>query len=230
MIMLRCLGAALVILAAGRMQAQSGVAQPGAAQPLWETLMQKPIPEDAVPKLSVFSFPPIPAAPAIQPAPGPGHMHAGPVFGYILKGEIENLVEPDPPGIYKAGEVFYETPMHLHRYLRNASHTEPASLIVFQAGDAGKAAPVIKLLMELPFAKAANQEVSLLRLTLAEGTRAEASGQSGPGIVYVLEGKIEAAGGTYKAGDLFVEQPGLTFRNVSDREPARLLLYQVSPH
>jgi quercetin dioxygenase-like cupin family protein len=156
--------------------------------------------------------------------------------GAVFRAKIENLVEPDPAGIYKTGEVFYETPMHVHRYLRNASHTEPARVLVFQAGDTGKAAPLIKLLMEEAFEKAANQEVSLQRLTLPAGTLAQARAQSGPGIVYVLEGKVEASGAadgakTYNCGELFIEpgkQAGLSFRNASDREPARVLVYQVS--
>jgi quercetin dioxygenase-like cupin family protein len=208
-------------------------AQSGAGKPVWETLMQKPLPEDSEPKVSVFSIPVGPAPPEPRPL-GAGHTHAGPVFAYILQGEIENQVEPDPPEVYKSGGFFYEAPGHVHRFLHNLSKNEPAELIVFQAGDTGQAAPAIKLLLQEGLPTTADQELSLFRLTLPAGARSEARMHSGPGFVYVLEGKIESPTGepkVYGAGDLFLEpagQAGLTYRNASDKETAKLLLYQVS--
>jgi quercetin dioxygenase-like cupin family protein len=67
-------------------------------------------------------------------APGAGsepHRHPGPVFGYILEGAIVSQVEPEPPVTYRAGEAFYEPPMHVHRISRNASKTHPAKLLAF---------------------------------------------------------------------------------------------------
>ncbi len=66
------------------------------------------------------------------------HQHPGPVFAYILKGEIENQVDPDPPKVYRAGDVFYEPPLHAHRFTRNLSKTEPAELLIFQVGEKGQ--------------------------------------------------------------------------------------------
>jgi quercetin dioxygenase-like cupin family protein len=220
--------AALAALPAARLTAQSG-----AGNAAWETLMRAPLPEDSEPKVSAFTLSP-------SPVSGPGHTHAGPIFAYILQGEIENQVEPDPPAIYKAGAFFYEPPMHVHRLLRNLSTTAPAKLIVFQAGRLGRTgqpiSPAFKPLLEAPLPSTANQELSLLRLTLLAGARSEARAHSGPGIVYVLDGKIETSGAAdppkvYSAGDLFLEpadRAGLTHRNASDTEPAKLLLYQVS--
>ena len=224
------LSAALATLGAGRLEGQSG-ARPA----VWETLLEKPVPEESAPKISVFSIPVAPAPP-VPRAVGAGHTHAGPVFAYILQGEIENQVEPDPPEIYKPGGFFYEAPGHVHRFLRNRSTTETANLIIFEEGATGQAAPAIKLLLEEPLRTTANQEVSLLRLTLPPGDQAEAGAHSGPGIVYVLEGKIEVSGTTdgpttHSAGDLFLEPAsgaGHTFKNTSGSGPARLLLYQVS--
>jgi quercetin dioxygenase-like cupin family protein len=116
------------------------------------------------------------------------------------------------------------------------SKTEPANVLIFQAGDTGQRVPAIKLLMELPFQKTAHQQVSLQRLTLPAGALFDASAHSGPGIVYVLEGKIEASGPAgqsrpYGAGELLVEPAygaGLTFNNTSSSEPAKLLLYSLS--
>ena len=198
--------------------------------------MRAPVAEDSLPNISVVSLP-IPPAPATPREGGPGHTHLGPVFAYMLQGEIENQVEPDPSAFYKPGGFFYEAPGHVHRFLRNLSTTEGASLIVFQEGaDMSKANPAIKLLLQVPLPATANREVSLFRLTLAGGALTEARAHSGPGIVYVLEGKIEISGttdqpGIHSAGDLFVEpvsRAGLTFRNASSIEPVKLLWYQVN--
>jgi len=68
----------------------------------------------------------------------PAHEHPGPVFAYILEGNIENQVEPELPKRYAAGDVFYEPTMHVHRMLRNLSETEPAKVLVFQIVPKGK--------------------------------------------------------------------------------------------
>jgi quercetin dioxygenase-like cupin family protein len=109
-------------------------------------------------------------------------------------------------------------------------------LIIFQAGATGQPAPAIKLLLQEPLLSTTNQELSLLRLVLPSGAFSDAGAHSGPAIVYVLEGNIETSGTTdqpkiHSAGDLFPEAAngkGLTFRNPSGSEPAKLLLYQVS--
>jgi quercetin dioxygenase-like cupin family protein len=66
------------------------------------------------------------------------HLHPGPVFAYVVKGEVENQVDPDPPKIYREGDVFYEPPLHAHRMLRNRSQSEPAELVLFQIGKMGE--------------------------------------------------------------------------------------------
>jgi quercetin dioxygenase-like cupin family protein len=180
-------------------------------------------------------LPTVPPAPPVPREPGAGHTHPGPVFGYILHGEIENLVEPDPPQIYKTGEVFSEIAFHVHRYLRNKSQTEPADVLVFQAGDTGQKNPVVKLLGEEPFQKTANQEVSLRRLTLAAGPPIEVGADSGAGLVYVLEGRIEVSSPgdqpkSYGTGEVFAvsaDRVGLNSIKVSGTGPARLLFYRV---
>jgi quercetin dioxygenase-like cupin family protein len=72
----------------------------------------------------------------------PAHQHSGPVFAYILEGNIENQVEPDPPKTYAAGDVFFEPTMHVHRTLRNLSETQPAKILIFQIVPNGKAASI----------------------------------------------------------------------------------------
>lgn len=97
-----------------------------------ETLMQEPLAVMSSPEVRVITL-------TVPPgAPSPPHEHTGPVFAYLLEGEIENQVDPNPPQRYKAGEYFYEPPMHVHRSLRNLSGTETAKLLIFTVGEKGK--------------------------------------------------------------------------------------------
>jgi quercetin dioxygenase-like cupin family protein len=90
------------------------------------TLMQQSIgdPGDCEGRILVLTIPP-----KLVSTP---HRHPGPVFAYILEGQIENQVDPDPPKTYNAGDVFYEPTMHVHRSLRNLSDTQAAKILVFQ--------------------------------------------------------------------------------------------------
>ncbi len=97
-----------------------------------ETLMQEPLAELPNPEVTVITLTVAPGATSSA------HRHTGPVFAYLLEGEIENQVDPNPPRRYKAGEFFYEPPMHVHRSLRNLSRTEAAKLLIFEVGEKGK--------------------------------------------------------------------------------------------
>lgn len=97
-----------------------------------QTLMQEPLAEMCNPQMTVIT---LTVAPGATSSP---HRHTGPVFAYLLEGEIENQVDPNPPQRYKAGEFFYEPPMHVHRSLRNLSGTQPAKLLIFEVGEKGK--------------------------------------------------------------------------------------------
>lgn len=97
-----------------------------------QKLMQEPLGEMPNPEVTVIT---LTVAPGATSSP---HRHTGPVFAYLLEGEIENQVDPNPPQRYKAGEFFYEPPMHVHRSLRNLSRTEAAKLLIFEVGEKGK--------------------------------------------------------------------------------------------
>ena len=49
------------------------------------------------------------------------HRHPGPVFGYVLEGELEFQAGDAPVRRLKAGDTFYEPPMVLHAVSRNPS-------------------------------------------------------------------------------------------------------------
>lgn len=232
--------ALITVLAA--VSADTLVAQSGAAKAEWETLARAPFPSDLEPNLHVNGLT-MPAQPVAE------HSHPGPVVGYILEGEIENQVEPDPPAIYKPGGFFVEAPRQVHKMMRNLG-PQPAKLIIFGAGRTSVPAPLTRVLtLEptklvlppqfvqwlVPLPTAQNQQVRLLRLTLPAGARAEAPAHSGPGLIYIVQGSITTAGTaqprTHGAGDLFLDpanQAGLTFSNSGGSQPATLLMYHVS--
>jgi quercetin dioxygenase-like cupin family protein len=97
-----------------------------------QTLMQEPLAEMSNPEVTMIT---LTVAPGSNSRP---HRHTGPVFAYLLEGEIENQVEPEPPRRYKAGQFFYEPPMHVHRMLRNLSATKAAKLLIVEVGEKGK--------------------------------------------------------------------------------------------
>src|SRR5512135_154232 len=66
------------------------------------------------------------------------HRHTGPAFAYVLAGTIQNQVDPEPTKTYRAGEIFYEPTMHVHRALTNLSKTKAAKILVFEIGEKGK--------------------------------------------------------------------------------------------
>jgi len=59
------------------------------------------------------------------------HRHNADVFAYVLEGSIITQVEGGESQTIHAGGVFYESPTDVHLGSRNASTTEPATLLVF---------------------------------------------------------------------------------------------------
>ena len=74
----------------------------------------------------------------------PPHRHNADVFAYVLDGTIITQVKGDKPQTVHPGEVFYESPADIHNGSRNASMTQPATLIVFFVKKIG-APPTIAL-------------------------------------------------------------------------------------
>jgi len=174
------------------------------------------------------------------------HSHQGPVFAYILEGNIENQVDPEPSKIYHPGDFFHEPAMHVHRLLRNLSSTEPARLITFTVGETGKVGesakpnPAIKTLLQEQ-AEVANRQGRLSILSLEPGwwgagfQGGGAHQHPGPIFAYILKGAIESQvdpdpARIYRAGEVFYEpqmHAHRLFRNTSQSEPAELLMFQI---
>jgi quercetin dioxygenase-like cupin family protein len=215
--------------------------RPRELPPTWETLVREPLPADIEPVISVNGLT-MPEQPVAE------HSHSGPVIGYIVDGEIENQIDPDPPAIFKAGGVFYEPPRHLHKIMRNVSAAS-ARLLIFHAGHTGVPESLLEPLpnegttlsfgvltqWQVAISSTVDLELRLVRLTLPIGSRAEARTHSGPGLIYVVEGVVTISGPstepqTYWAGDLFLDPNNaeLTFNNASSTAPAKLLLYHIT--
>lgn len=67
---------------------------------------------------------------------GGRHYHPGPVFVYVLKGEL-TVQTDDGTATYKAGEIYPE-PLEKPMQGRNLSAFDTAELVVFQIGEIGK--------------------------------------------------------------------------------------------
>jgi quercetin dioxygenase-like cupin family protein len=206
--------------------AQTPTAPPAVAS---KTLMQEPLGDTADPKVSVIV---LPISGGLTAGP---HMHQGPVFAYILEGDIENQVDPDPPKLYHPGDFFEEPAMHVHRLLRNLSQTEPAKVLVFQVGDTSKAARAVKTLVEEP-AEIAGREGRVVTVAMAPGAALSGAHQHpGPVFAYIAKGEVENQVDPdppkiYRAGDVFYEPPlhaHRMLRNRSQSEPAELILFQI---
>ena len=61
----------------------------------------------------------------------PAHRHNADVFAYVLEGSVITQLKGGKPQTVHAGEVFYESTTDVHIASRNASMTQPATLLVF---------------------------------------------------------------------------------------------------
>lgn len=71
----------------------------------------------------------------------PPHRHPGDTFVYVIEGELVTEIDDGAAFSAKAGEVFHEPPMSLHKSTRNHG-TEPARAIAIMIIDADKASTV----------------------------------------------------------------------------------------
>lgn len=223
---LRAINCTFILALTALLRAQTPA---GAGPIVTKTLMAEPLGGDQEPKVTVLLLP------VRGGLVAPAHTHPGPVFAYILQGNIENQVEPDPQKVYHPGDFFFEAAMHVHRLLRNLSQTEPASLLVFQVGATGSPNPAIKRLLQEP-TEVANREGYLITVTMPPGSAVQAHKHPGPVFAYVVKGEVEnqvepEPPKLSRAGDLFYEPPMQAhrfLRNRSKTEPAQLIIFEVT--
>lgn len=82
------------------------------------------------------------SATAVEVSYGPGdsspsHRHPGITIAYVLEGAIRSKVGDDPERTYTAGQMFIEMPGEVHAVSRNASTTEPATLLAILLAEKG---------------------------------------------------------------------------------------------
>jgi quercetin dioxygenase-like cupin family protein len=75
------------------------------------------------------------------PATGsPPHLHANGVMAFVVSGTIVSKVGDGPEQTFHAGDAWWEPLGAVHRVSRNASSTEPATLLAIYVAPGGAAA------------------------------------------------------------------------------------------
>jgi quercetin dioxygenase-like cupin family protein len=75
----------------------------------------------------------------------PPHLHANGVMAFVVSGTVASKVGEGPEQIFHAGDAWWEPPGAIHRISRNASSTEPATLLaIYVAAREAEATDLIK--------------------------------------------------------------------------------------
>jgi quercetin dioxygenase-like cupin family protein len=70
----------------------------------------------------------------------PSHLHANGVIAFVVSGSIVSKVGDGPEQTFHAGDAWWEPLGAIHRVSRNASSTEPATLLAIYVTPKGAAA------------------------------------------------------------------------------------------
>jgi quercetin dioxygenase-like cupin family protein len=70
----------------------------------------------------------------------PAHLHANGVMAFVVAGTIASKVGDEPEHTFGAGSAWWEPPGAIHRVSRNASATEPATLLAIYVAPKGATA------------------------------------------------------------------------------------------
>ena len=95
-------------------------------------VLQHDLPDVPGKQLSVVT---VEFAPGASSSP---HRHPGSVAAYVLEGTVISEVDPGKPVTYKAGQTWYELPMHVHRVARNPSKKRPAKILALLIVEKGQ--------------------------------------------------------------------------------------------
>jgi quercetin dioxygenase-like cupin family protein len=71
----------------------------------------------------------------------PPHVHANGVIALVVSGTIASKVGDGPEQTFHAGDAWWEPPGAIHRVSRNASSTQPATLLAIYIAPAGATGP-----------------------------------------------------------------------------------------
>jgi quercetin dioxygenase-like cupin family protein len=67
----------------------------------------------------------------------PAHLHANGVMAFVVSGSIASKVGDGPEQTFGAGNAWWEPPGAIHRVSRNASSSEPATLLAIYIAPKG---------------------------------------------------------------------------------------------
>jgi quercetin dioxygenase-like cupin family protein len=70
----------------------------------------------------------------------PAHLHANGVMAFVVSGAVASKVGEAPEQTFHAGDAWWEPPGAIHRVSRNASPTEPATLLAIYIAPKGASA------------------------------------------------------------------------------------------
>jgi quercetin dioxygenase-like cupin family protein len=73
-------------------------------------------------------------------AGSPAHLHANGVMAFVVSGAVVSKVGDGPEQTFRAGDAWWEPPGAIHRVSRNASPTEPATLLAIYIAPKGATA------------------------------------------------------------------------------------------
>ncbi|HZP87283.1 MAG TPA: cupin domain-containing protein [Burkholderiales bacterium] len=73
-------------------------------------------------------------------AGSPPHLHANGVMAFVVSGAIASRVDDGPEQTFRAGDAWWERPGAIHRVSRNASTSEPATLLAMFVAPTGASA------------------------------------------------------------------------------------------
>jgi quercetin dioxygenase-like cupin family protein len=113
----------LILLAVGRSRPTEAatIKQAGSV----EELFRAPLPDTPGTDVAIIRV-------DYQPgAATPPHEHPAFTYAYVLSGAVVSQLEGAGPKTYRQGQMWTELPWQHHLISRNASSTEPASLLVF---------------------------------------------------------------------------------------------------
>jgi len=109
---------------------EASTARPG---PTLTTLLEQVVNAPGEPQVTMVKVELEPGSPGSPP-----HRHPGPMFGFMLEGEIAFQLEGRPEERYRAGETFWEPGGDcVHLKAANASADQPASFIALVIGEPG---------------------------------------------------------------------------------------------
>ena len=116
-------GSLISLLAAAAMPDGAAAAQQQATAATRRDVITQDLPGEPPRDISLIEV-------TYPPATGsPPHLHANGVMAFVVSGTLVSKVGDGPEETFHAGEAWWEPPDAIHRVSRNASSTEPATLL-----------------------------------------------------------------------------------------------------